>query len=53
MLSGEATDTNFVVLDFTLSGLIQQSTAIETSTLTITPPMWFSTETCERINSLE
>jgi hypothetical protein len=40
MLSGEATNTNFIVFDLTRSGSNQQSTALEASTLTITTPMW-------------
>jgi len=39
-LSGEATNTNVTVLGFTRSGLNPQYTALEASTLTITPQMW-------------
>jgi hypothetical protein len=38
MLSGEATNTNFIVFGLTV---IPQSTTLEASTLTITQPMRF------------
>jgi hypothetical protein len=42
VLSGEATHTNFIVFGLTQSGLTNpQSTALEASTLTITPPKRF------------
>ena len=41
MLSGEATNTNFIIFDCqTDQGSKPQSTALEASMLTITPPMW-------------
>ena len=44
MLSGEATDNKLIVFGLTRTGLELKSTTLETSTLTITPPMRFNTE---------
>ena len=41
MLSAEATNTNFIVFGLTRPGSNPQSTALETGTLTSTPPMWY------------
>jgi hypothetical protein len=40
MLSGEATKTNFIVFGLTWSGLKSTIYHTQTSTWTITPPMW-------------
>jgi hypothetical protein len=52
MLSGEATNTSFIVLGLTRRGSHPQSSAHEASTLTITPPMRFDVDDSICTNAL-
>jgi hypothetical protein len=52
LLSREATNTNCIVLGLTLSGHEPTIYALEASTLTIKPPMWFLTDSCNYSESI-
>jgi len=53
VLSGEATHTNFIVFGLTRSGSNPQSTTLEASKLTITPPMRLYDQSTIFISSIE
>ena len=52
MLSGEATNTNFIVFGLNRSGLNPQYTALKASMLTITPPMLTQYQIFLHVNGL-
>jgi len=50
VLSGEATNINFIVFGLTRTVINLRSTALEASTLTITPPVRFITVRGQTVN---